>query len=373
MEAIFRVDGGRVEVSPNAAGPWDPRMQHGSAPAGLAVWAAEAIPTPVPMRVARVTVDLMRPVPLAPLTLETEVLREGRKIQLCAVRVRADGVLTVSATVLRVKLTAETMPPDVGGPAVTLPGPDESPEDPAQFSNSPFVMGMQLRAARGTFGVRGPGAIWYRVKRPFVEGAAVSQAMRAVIAADFCNGTSAALDFRDWTFLNADLTVSMTREPVGEWILLDAESWIGPEGAGLAMARLADTNWLFRPLRAESRHREEMRWAQSKPSLPMTGGCSCGAIRYEITSFPLLALHLQLHRTARPRPAAPSRSTCRSRPRAFASRKGEPKGWHHLLAIGRRGLFVVLRRLRRAHLWLAQEPAGLRSTSAPARSTTPNG
>jgi hypothetical protein len=245
MQAIFRVDGGRVEVSPNAAGPWDPRMQHGSAPAGLAVWAAEAIPTPVPMRVARVTVDLMRPVPLRPLTLETEVLREGRKIQLCAVRVRADGVLTVSATVLKVKLQTQGVPPDVGGPKMALPGPDQSPEDPAQFSNSPFVTGMQLRAARGTFGVRGPGAIWYRLERPFVEGADVSQAMRAVIAADFCNGTSAALDFRDWTFLNADLTLSMAREPVGEWILLDAESWIGPEGAGLAVARLADVNGYF--------------------------------------------------------------------------------------------------------------------------------
>ena len=131
-------------------------MQHGSAPAGLAVWAAEAIATSVPMRVARVTVDLMRPVLLAPLTLETEVLREGRKIQLCAVRIRASGVLTVSATVLRVKLQAHELPPDAGGPAVTLPGPYFfARTDPAQFSNSPFVMGMQLRAARGTFGVRG--------------------------------------------------------------------------------------------------------------------------------------------------------------------------------------------------------------------------
>jgi hypothetical protein len=102
-----------------------------------------------------------------------------------------------------------------------------------------------MRAALGRFGVPGPGAIWYRVDRPIVEGAAVSQAMRAVVAADFCNGTSAVLDFRQWTFLNADLTVSMAREPVGEWILLDAESWIGPDGAGLAMARLADERGYF--------------------------------------------------------------------------------------------------------------------------------
>ena len=71
MDAIFRVDGNGVVTSPDAAGPWDPSMQHGSPPAALAVWAAEKIPTPVPMRIARVTVDLMRPVPVAPLTLET--------------------------------------------------------------------------------------------------------------------------------------------------------------------------------------------------------------------------------------------------------------------------------------------------------------
>lgn len=245
MNAIYRVDGDRVVTSPNAAGPWDPGMQHGSAPAALVVWAAEAIPTREPMSIARVTIDLMRPVPVAPLTLATEVLREGRKIQLCAVRLYAEGVLTVGATVLKIKTQALTLPPDVRDQAVELPGPDQSRVDPANFSNSPFVTGISLRAARGRFGVPGPGAIWYRVERPLIEGSPISQVMRAVVASDFCNGTSAALDFRQWTFLNADLTVGLAREPVGEWILVDAESWIGPDGAGLAMARLADERGYF--------------------------------------------------------------------------------------------------------------------------------
>jgi acyl-Coa thioesterase superfamily protein/acyl-CoA thioesterase superfamily protein len=245
MDAIFRVDGNRVTTSPHAAGPWDPGMQHGSAPASLVVWAAERIATPVPMQVARVTIDLMRPVPVAPLTLETEVLREGRKIQLCAVRLLADGVLTVGATVLKIKSQANQLPPEASVPALELPGPDQSRIEDAEFSSSPFLTGMSLRAARGSFGVPGPGAIWYRADRPLVEGFAISQTMRAVVAADFCNGTSAVLDFRQWTFLNADLTVSMARQPVGEWILLDAESWIGPDGAGLAMAKLADVNGYF--------------------------------------------------------------------------------------------------------------------------------
>jgi len=245
MDAIYRVEGNRVTTSANAAGPWDAGMQHGSAPAGLVVWAAEAIPTPVPMRIARVTIDLMRPVPVAPLTLESEVLREGRKIQLCAVRLRAGDAVVVGATVLKIKTQALALPPGVADAAVELPGPDQSPREEPSFSSSPFVTGISMRAARGRFGVPGPGAIWYRVDRPLVEASPVSQAMRAVVAADFCNGTSAVLDFRDWTFLNADLTVSFARAPFGEWILVDAGSWIGPDGAALAMARLADVNGYF--------------------------------------------------------------------------------------------------------------------------------
>ena len=245
MEAIFRVDGKDVVTSPYAAGPWDPSMQHGSPPAALVVWAAEKIPTQIAMRVARVTVDLMRPVPVAPLTIESEVLREGRKIQLCAIRLLAQGVVVVSATVLKIKVQADELPPEAAIETVELPGPDRSRVEPADFSSSPFVTGMSLRAARGRFGTPGPGAIWYRVDRPIVLGSPVSQAMRAMAAADFCNGTSAVLDFQQWTFLNADLTVNFSRQPEGEWILLDAESWIGPDGAGLAMARLADQRGYF--------------------------------------------------------------------------------------------------------------------------------
>ena len=155
MEAIFRVDGNDVVTSPYAAGPWNPDMQHGSPPASLVVWAAERIPTAVPMRVARVTVDLMRPVPVAPLTIESDVVREGRKIQLCAVRLLAKGVVVVSATVLKIRVRADELPPEAAIEQVTLPGPEQSRVEHVDFSSSPFVTGMSLRAARGHFGREG--------------------------------------------------------------------------------------------------------------------------------------------------------------------------------------------------------------------------
>src|SRR5438105_10876633 len=137
MEAIFRVDGADVVTSPHAAGPWDPDMQHGGAAASLVVWAAERIPTPAPMQIARATVDLMRPVPVAPLTIESEVLREGRKIQLCTVRLSANGVVVVAATVLKIKVQANELPPEAVIHPVELPGPDQLPVEDVDFSSSP--------------------------------------------------------------------------------------------------------------------------------------------------------------------------------------------------------------------------------------------
>ena len=50
---------------------------------------------------------------------------------------------------------------------------------------------------------------------------------------------------REWTFINGDLTLSLAREPVGDWILLDAETWAGPDSIGVAAARLADRDGYF--------------------------------------------------------------------------------------------------------------------------------
>jgi len=252
MEAIYRVEGASrveaasVQTSAFAGGPWDPKLQHGAAPASLICWAVERLPSSVPMRVARLTVDLMRPVPVAPLELDVEVLREGRKIQLVAVRLLANGTEVVRATALRIRREERTLPNPASTPPHDMRGP-ETLRDPmtAGMGQTPFLSAISMRIARGSFQLPGPAAVWYRADRPIVEGAPISPLMRAAIAADFCNGTSSVLDFRHWTFINGDLTISLARLPIGEWILLDAETWAGPDSIGIAAARLADRDGYF--------------------------------------------------------------------------------------------------------------------------------
>jgi len=244
-EAVYRVDNGIAQTSPTAAGPWDPRLQHGSAPSSLICWAVERLPSPVPMRLARLTVDLMRPVPVAPLAIETEIVREGRKIQLINVRLLAGASEVVRASALRIRVSDQALPERAITPGLDLPLAEQGQPPPFAKDDTPFLRGLDISVVRGGFGAPGPAAVWFRANQPIVAGASISTAMRAVIAADFCNGVSSVLSPRHWTFINGDLTVSLGREPRGEWILLDAETWIGPDSVGIAAGRLADAGGYF--------------------------------------------------------------------------------------------------------------------------------
>lgn len=244
-DAIFEMKGATACATPWAAGPWDPGLMHGGAPSALIAWAAEQVETPAPMRIARLTIDLLRPVPVAGLGVETEVLRQGRKIQLVQVRLTADGVEVTRGTVLKVRSADLELPGDLL-PPLDEPLPEAGTPSPTRLGTpNNFGGNYEIRSVRGGFGQHGPAANWFRQHRPTILGQAISPAMRAAAVADFSNGISSVLPFEDWTFINGDLTVSFARLPRGEWILSNAVSWISPDGAGLATTRLADRDGYF--------------------------------------------------------------------------------------------------------------------------------
>ena len=195
MEAVFRVEGDRVLTSPWAAGPWDPSLQHGSAPAALIAWAAENIACERPMQVARLTVDLLRPVPIAPLEVKTELLRQGRKIQLIGIQLFAQGVEVVRASVLKIRVAEVAMPGIACEEQLDLPSAEcgRHPDVTAK-TQSGFLTHISMRQVAGQSLQPGPASVWYRVDRPIIDGVPISPLMRAAIVADFCNGTSAIVD-----------------------------------------------------------------------------------------------------------------------------------------------------------------------------------
>jgi acyl-Coa thioesterase superfamily protein/acyl-CoA thioesterase superfamily protein len=244
--AVFTVEGDALVPSIHARGPWDPDAMHGGAPTALLARAIEALDTPVAMQVVRLAVEFPSAVPLVPLRTTARLTRPGRRLALAeASLAAADGtvVLRAQATLLRrgaVDLPEAALAPD--DDAHAIPGPEEGRvahwtggDETAGF----HLTAIELRFARGDWG-RVPAVGWFRFALPLVAGEEPTPLQRAVAFADFGNGLSRALDFRTHLFVNTDLTVHLQREPVGEWVALDARTDLDGAGVGQATSILRD-------------------------------------------------------------------------------------------------------------------------------------
>jgi hypothetical protein len=242
-EPVFRRDGERFVPTVHARGPWDPGAQHGGAPAALL---AEAVREPG-MHVARLTYDFVGPVPVdGPLRIETRLVRPGVRLQMVeADLLRDDGAPVVRLRAVRLRRgEVAGLPEDADGDAMPAVGPDtaEPSEFPLEAPDAPGFhrTAMELRFAGGTSYGRGPGLTWFRFARPLVDADPPSPLALVAAAADFGNGVSRILDFDRHLFVNTDLTIHLRREPVGEWVLLDARTRVEPHGVGVAASTLYD-------------------------------------------------------------------------------------------------------------------------------------
>src|SRR5437867_2191262 len=122
-EALFVPEGERFLPTELCRGPWSPDAQHGGPPAALLARAVERFGGGDEMQVARLTVELLRPVPLAPLTLTARLARPGRKVQLVEAALRAGDVEVARAVALRIRRVPLALPSDLAAGAAPPPGP----------------------------------------------------------------------------------------------------------------------------------------------------------------------------------------------------------------------------------------------------------
>lgn len=190
---------------------------------------------------ARVTVELLRPVPLDPLTVTTEVVRPGRRVQLVGASLYHGDQEVARALGLKIRRANLDLPFDQPEKE-HLPGPEEG-RPPTWFENAGAFAteAMEISMLEGDFSEGGPGKAWFRLRVPLIEGEVTTPVERVVAAADFGNGVSNLGGvIRNWVFINPDLEVRMARPPEGEWICLDSESSLHGTGTGLATSVLSD-------------------------------------------------------------------------------------------------------------------------------------
>jgi hypothetical protein len=243
MESLYLPDGDRFVSTELTRGPWSPLHQHGGPPSALMARELErrlaGDAGGAPFHPARMTVELLRPVPIAPLEIAVETLRPGRKVRELAATCTAGGEVVARARVLFIRRAEVDARVGHGGGAPRSVA--DSPPYRFTFFTAPagYHTAMELRRAEGAWGT-GAMTAWMRLVVPVVPGEAPSPLQRVVVAADSGNGISAALDPSRFTFLNPDLTVYLHRVPAGEWVCLAATTTVSPGGVGLAECALSD-------------------------------------------------------------------------------------------------------------------------------------
>jgi len=241
-EAFFEQEAeDRFVPTGHTQGPWEPGFQHGGPPAALLGRTIGSIDDRDDMQVARITFEILAPVPIEPLDVAARVVRPGRRVQLVQASLSTEKQEVMRATAWRIRTTELDLPEGAAAP------PPDTPEDgvppDALFevgADQSYLHAMEWRFVVGGFVRPGPAVAWVRMRHPLIAGEPISPLTRAVIAVDSGSGISANLDLAEWLFINPDLTVYLHRLPAGDWIRMASSSVYQPNGIGLADTLISD-------------------------------------------------------------------------------------------------------------------------------------
>lgn len=246
--AFVDLGNGAYRATELTRGPWNPEHQHGGPPIALVAGEIERAAAKLEFRhIARLTANLLRPIPIADLTVAVQTEYAGRNVAHLAAQLHAEGKEVARFTAVAQREVPVDIPDGLPGhPLSQAPLRfEESP--PARIPFTRKATGYQdlveTRVARGLF-FRGPCAVWFRLCFPLIAGSEPSAIQRVAVAADSGNGISSVLDFKRFLFVNSDLTINLLRRPKGEWICIDAQTLVGRDGNGLAEARIFDPDGL---------------------------------------------------------------------------------------------------------------------------------
>jgi hypothetical protein len=249
--ALFLPEGDGYVATELSQGAWDPRHANGGSTLALMTHRLDDVPTLVPMTLARLTADLMRPVPLGrQLTVTATVVREGRKIQLVDLHLLDDDVLLARASALRLRDADLSGRDDLptGAPTDT-PLPLAPPEEAVSLRTSShgvggFLEGVDMRYAPMTDGA-GRG-VWVRLEVPVVAGEPVRPTSRMALAFDYANNVNVTMDPGSATTINPDVNAHVLRPATGEWIAITGRTQFTPAlGRGVSAASLSDLDGVF--------------------------------------------------------------------------------------------------------------------------------
>jgi hypothetical protein len=219
----------------HTVGPWGPDSQHLGPPSALLVRSLQALRPSL----ARVTFEVLGPVPVADLTVSTSVERPGRSVELLSASLKHEGRVVLTARAWHI-VGSDTTAVAGGEVAAMAPPASAVPMEIPDFWSGGYLAAVEWLSVSGGIFTPGDAQVWARPRVAVVEGSEPTPLERLFSVVDSASGVSSRVDIRKWYAINTDLTVHLHRQPVGEWVGMDARTTIGPDGVGVATSTVHD-------------------------------------------------------------------------------------------------------------------------------------
>ncbi|KIH97689.1 TesB-like acyl-CoA thioesterase 5 [Streptomonospora alba] len=241
MERAFYRDlgAGRYLAAEHTAGPWSSETQHLGPPSALLTRELERCAPAPDTLLARITVEVLGPVPVGELRVSAQVDRPGRSVQLLSASLESAERPVARAVAWRIA-RGDTADQAAGAAEPLAPVSAGVEFGRPEGWGGGYIDAMEWRSLKGALADPGPATVWVRQRIPLVAGEAPTPLQRLMAVADSGSGVSNLLDPRQWLFINTEVTTHVQREPVGEWIGLDSTTVLGPDGVGTAVSVLHD-------------------------------------------------------------------------------------------------------------------------------------
>lgn len=238
-QTLFRPHGDLFVPTEAAGNPWG-ELTGGGPVAGLLARAIEHTFDDAELFVSRLTVDLLRPVPRTPVAVSTRTLRAGKRLQVVEAVLTADEVELARGVGHALRRT------EVGGEGPRTPVLFDGPAGIDDGSLLPPELGLRW-GVHDVVDVRwvanqmsqDTSKAWMRMPLPLLPGEPLTPLVRVAILVD-CISAASPIGTIVGPWINSDITLYLHRELDGEWLGMELERDVQPNGIGVATARLFD-------------------------------------------------------------------------------------------------------------------------------------
>jgi Acyl-CoA thioesterase C-terminal domain/Acyl-CoA thioesterase N-terminal domain len=248
QDILYVREGDQYHPTDRAASPWDSQLIHGGAITGLLAHTLDTRYVHENMKFIRITNDLFRPAPRQPLTVETEIIRDGSRIKAIVARMIIDThevarATSVCATTQVIELPAHAA---LGSP-IEFPAHLPvlgflGPYTESVYDAPPgFNFAVEMRKVEG-FEFKGWGTAWLNIRSQVVQDEPNTPVSYMGMMTDFGNGIGQMGLGANQACINSDSSLYLYRYPKQKWIRFKCHSQIQPTGSGTTETELADAD-----------------------------------------------------------------------------------------------------------------------------------